>query len=309
MKIIVDTKDYNLQEEKRLLIPFIHDYTGLIGFVNKKGHVKIPHSYERVYDDFYHKEDVIRIALSDNEGKLVKTIISIDGKRLFKEYYKEIIMSVDRQRFVVLKSNGQWAVLDREEFEIVPLGKYDWIDGFRKGFARVKQGKITNGQTRKGKLWGIINTDGKEILPVAFPNIHSFVDELNDYTTFDKDYITIEFFEEEKVESMYVDGFFQPLPYPSRVRHVSFKTLESIYARLGLIGTHLVNEMRKEKEKYQKRIEEYNQSLPRLRDSIKKNMFNKPDYDPSGHYDYNKAAREQIDDAYDGQADAHWNTD
>ena len=35
----------------------------------------------------------------------------------------------------------------------------------------------------------------------------------------------------------------------------------------------------------------------------------KPDYDPSGHYDYNKAAREQIDDAYDGQADAHWNTD
>ena len=93
MKIIVDTKDYDLQEDKRLLIPFIHDYTGLIDFVNKKGHVKIPHSYERVYDDFYHKEDVIRIALSDNEGKLVKTIISIDGKRLFKEYYKEIVMS------------------------------------------------------------------------------------------------------------------------------------------------------------------------------------------------------------------------
>ena len=32
MKIIVDTKDYNLQEDKRAYIPFIHDNTGLIGF-------------------------------------------------------------------------------------------------------------------------------------------------------------------------------------------------------------------------------------------------------------------------------------
>ncbi len=309
MKIIVDTSEYNLQEDKRLLIPFIHNYTGLIGFINKRGHVKIPHSYERVYDDFYHKEDVVRIALNDNKDKLAKTIITIDGKRLFKKYYKEITMSVDRQKFVVLNSNGQWAVLDREEREIVPFGKYDWIDGFRNGFARVKQGKTTNGKSGEGKLWGIINTDGKEILPVVFPNIHSFVDELNDYTTFAKDYITIEFFDEEKVESLYVEGYFNPLPCPSRLRQVSFKTLESLNARLGLIGTHMVNEMRKEKEKYLKRIEEYNKFLPQRRDSIKKNMFNKPRFDPTGHYDYNKAAREQIDDAYDGESDAYWNTD
>lgn len=38
-------------------------------------------------------------------------------------------------------------------------------------------------------------------------------------------------------------------------------------------------------------------------------FWNKPNFDPTGHYDYNKAAREQIDDAYDGRADAHWNTD
>ncbi len=41
-----------------------------------------------------------------------------------------------------------------------------------------------------------------------------------------------------------------------------------------------------------------------------RSMFrNKPDFDPMGHYDYNKVAREQIDDAYDGQLDTHWNTD
>lgn len=312
MKIIVDAKDYNLQEDKRLLIPYVNNYRGHIGFVNKRGHVKIAFSYDAVYDDFYSTDDVVRVGcwgVYGNKEVFVKTVIKSDGKDLFKKRYKEIVMSDDRQLFVVENLKGKWAVLNREEHEIVSFGKYDWIDGYRNGFARVKLGKTTNGKIGEGKLWGIINTDGKEILPVAFPNIHSFMDELNDYTTFSKDYITIEFFDEEKVESLYVEGYFEPLSCPSRLRQVSFKTLESINARLGLIGTHIVNEMRKEKEEYQKRIEEYNKFLPQRRDSIKKNMFNKPQFNPTGHYDYNKAAREQIDDAYDGEPNAYWNTD
>ena len=39
------------------------------------------------------------------------------------------------------------------------------------------------------------------------------------------------------------------------------------------------------------------------------NLYNKPDYDPYGKYDYNKTAREQIPDAYDGESNALWNTD
>ena len=39
------------------------------------------------------------------------------------------------------------------------------------------------------------------------------------------------------------------------------------------------------------------------------NLYNKPAYDPYGKYDYNKTAREQISDAYDGESDALWNTD
>ena len=35
----------------------------------------------------------------------------------------------------------------------------------------------------------------------------------------------------------------------------------------------------------------------------------KPAYDPYGKFDYNRAAREQISDAYDGESDARWNTD
>lgn len=39
------------------------------------------------------------------------------------------------------------------------------------------------------------------------------------------------------------------------------------------------------------------------------NLYNKPAYDPYDKYDYNKTAREQIPDAYDGESDALWNTD
>jgi hypothetical protein len=309
MKIIVDTKYYNLQEDKRLLVPFIHENTGLIGFINRRGHVIIPHSYEHVYDDFYDKEDVVRVALADSKGNLVRTIISANGKVLFKEIYKEIMMSVDRQRFVVENLKGQWAVVDREEKVIVPYGKYDWIDGFRNGFARVKQGKTINGKTGEGKLWGIINADGKEILPVVFPNIHSFVDELNDYTTIKKDYITVELFEEEEVESIYTEGVFSPLPCPSRVRQISFESLNTPTACIGLVGINLASVMRKEKEKYLKRIEEYNKDLPEMRKIHKKNLYNKPDYDPYDNREWLHRYDGSTDDAYEGDPDARWNTD
>ena len=309
MKIIVDTKDYNLQEDKRAYIPFIHDNTGLIGFINKRGHIKIPFSYNRVYDDFYNKEDVVRVALEDSNGRLVKTIISADGKMLFKERYKEIIMSADKQRFVVVNLKGQMGVLNREENEVVPYGKYDWIDGFRNGFARVKQGKTTNGKTGEGKLWGIINADGKEILPVVFPNIHSFVDELNDYTTIKKDYIIVELFEEEEVESIYTEGVFSPLPCPSRVRQISFESLNTPTACIGLVGINLASVMRKEKEKYLKRIEEYNKDLPERRKIHKKNLYNKPDYDPYDNREWLHRYDGSTDDAYEGDPDARRNTD
>lgn len=44
-------------------------------------------------------------------------------------------------------------------------------------------------------------------------------------------------------------------------------------------------------------------------DYIKMTSSPKPEYDPSGYYDYNKAAREQISDAYEGDSDMYWNTD
>ena len=108
---------------------------------------------------------------------------------------------------VVERIDGKWGVADSEGNEIVPFGKYGWIDGFDHGLARVRtSGKlyrsrakavaiITNSQNvitdpveiaqekdnerelhpERFAKWGIINERGEEVLPVVYDNIWNFL--------------------------------------------------------------------------------------------------------------------------------------
>ena len=47
--------------------------------------------------------------------------------------------------FVVRNKNYEWVVLNINGFEIVPFGKYEWIDAFDSGLCRVRShGHIRN---------------------------------------------------------------------------------------------------------------------------------------------------------------------
>lgn len=81
---------------------------------------------------------------------------------------------------VIQRSDYKWGVINQDGNEVVPFGKYNWIDGFDNGLARVKiveKGEILN----KGK-WGIINEKGEEVLPVIYDSIWNFLDK-NRYST------------------------------------------------------------------------------------------------------------------------------
>ena len=94
-----------------------------------------------------------------------------------------------------------WGVLDIEGNEIVPFGKYSWIDGFDQGLARVRSGRVA---IRKGLMgtekkieaiegkdnnikgdkvknprqdakWGIINEEGEEVIAVEYDEIWNFL--------------------------------------------------------------------------------------------------------------------------------------
>lgn len=81
---------------------------------------------------------------------------------------------------VLQKRNYQWGVVDLEGNEIVPFGKYDWIDGFDHGLARV------NKTGTNGKKWGIINMAGEEVLPVEYDSVWNFYGKNRNSTTIEK---------------------------------------------------------------------------------------------------------------------------
>lgn len=97
------------------------------------------------------------------------------------KYLKETIYGKVK---VVERQDCQYAVIDLEGNEIVPFGKYAWIDGFDHGLARVRIGHSQNTTHVFGpdgkevplwRKWGIINKQGIEVLPVIYDNIWNFL--------------------------------------------------------------------------------------------------------------------------------------
>lgn len=121
--------------------------------------------------------------------------------------------------YVIEHQNGDYGVVDSEGHVIVPFGKYGWIDGFSLGLARVrtkgKHGRVGNiigivdldgplnimGQAEVKKhiaedrknnpqqyaKWGIINAQGKEVLPLEYDDIWDFFNKDISFTTVEKD--------------------------------------------------------------------------------------------------------------------------
>ena len=83
---------------------------------------------------------------------------------------------------VIQRSDYKWGVTDLEGNIIVPFGKYDWIDGFDQGLARVKIGRAPSNQVGNDNKWGIINEQGEEVLSVEYDEIWNFFGK-NRYST------------------------------------------------------------------------------------------------------------------------------
>ena len=86
---------------------------------------------------------------------------------------------------VVENSHYDWAVLNENGEEIVPWGKYQWIEGYDNGLSRVFT-NVKNDDTWI-KKWGIINETGVEVLPVEYDNVWNFYHKNRITTTVEKD--------------------------------------------------------------------------------------------------------------------------
>jgi hypothetical protein len=177
---LVNGENYNLKDDKRLLIPYIQD--GKTGLVTRQGEIKIEACYyDYIISDCYTIEDLIRVGRNYAFGYVqgngnVKAyngtkwgIMDAECNLLIPVEYDRIIISDDKKLFTVKKRPSSHAVINMGNEYIVPFGKYQWIDGFWRGYARVM--KTLSPTTR---LWGLIDKEGKEVLLVKYKGVSNF---------------------------------------------------------------------------------------------------------------------------------------
>lgn len=184
-KFLVPASSYNMQDDNRLLIPFTSG--DKIGFVDKEGAIVVKPQFTMYYNDCYDESDYIRVAVDDLYGfprcggrvatykRPMYGLINYKGETIFEPSFYCLIPAIGNKKlYTVQNKHFGYAVLNIDGIEVAPFGKYSWIDGFDKGLARVKIGNVTNGQNENGNKWGLIDENGKEILPLEYDNIWTF---------------------------------------------------------------------------------------------------------------------------------------
>lgn len=193
---------------------------------------------------------------------------------------------------VIQHSDYKWGVVNAAGEEVVPFGKYDWIDGFDSGLARVRtEGKIGytknivaildenfDAITDRSKIealeeedrkehpewyakWGIINEEGVEVLPVEYDSVWKFFGKNRNSTRVEKDGDLLEVYFHDLNPSL-----------PNRVKSEHFIAEDSYF----------------EHDDYGSHYGEYAGTYAQ---------------DVMGYSD------DEINDAFDGEPEAYWNID
>lgn len=191
-KIIVSQSNYDFEKDNRLLIPF--QVGTKFGFVNKAKQVIIPPSFDIVLDDFYNERSLVRVGKYIGNAyerktsspavyiRIVFGLLKADGTFLIPIEYEGIAIPLYSNCYTLHSRTKGYSVIDFQGNVIIPFGKYNYIDGFDTGLARVKIGSTTNGLSNSDSLWGIIDEGGNENLEPIYANIWNFYNKSRMYT-------------------------------------------------------------------------------------------------------------------------------
>lgn len=183
-RIIVPKKEYDLNLDKRLLIPFVE--IGRIGFMDRDGKIIVLPRYVMCEGECYNETDLIQVSVDEpivffddndvNKRRLYirryHGLINYKGEKILDTIYFEITPAIKNNNILTVRDKDlKYGVIDIKGREIVPFGKYHYISGFDYGLARVAH--TLPGEEKK---WGIIDMEGKEILPLKYNEIWNFYD-------------------------------------------------------------------------------------------------------------------------------------
>lgn len=142
------------------LIPF--SFNGKIGFINKMAEVVVEPKYDKIRGSFREATNYVAVQ-KDNKW----TVINSKGVELLKPENHIIFPGYDCP-LAVIQNQSKSKVVNVETDEVIVDSQYDYIDGFRYGYARVRVGNNNTGK------WGIINEAGKLILPTEYAAVYPF---------------------------------------------------------------------------------------------------------------------------------------
>ncbi len=198
-KVLVPANEYDFSNDKRLLIPFTSGEH--IGFVNRNKEVVVQPKYSMYYGDCYSENDYIKVAITHNYGfPRANGKVASYSKPLYGliNYQGEVVVEPENSVLLVSK-NGETSLLtiQRKDYgygvinldgeEIIPFGKYTWIDGYHNGFARVMIRELTNDiHDSKYNKWGVVDERGEEVIPCIYPHIRKFYGIDNDLIVIDE---------------------------------------------------------------------------------------------------------------------------
>lgn len=183
MKILVDSSNYDYNQDDRLLIPFYE--SGKWGLCNKEGSAVLSAQYDEIRGCCKKESDLMLIVnkytaaflngkkISQYKREHVGVVNSYGEIIIPPEYYS--LEFVPGKRLAVARNDDlQYGVIKMDGTPFIPFAKYQFISGFDHGHARVIITKQLPDNTFLD-LWGIINTDGVEVLPVKYKEVWNFV--------------------------------------------------------------------------------------------------------------------------------------
>lgn len=212
-------------------------------------------------------------------------------KNMNENSYRQVRYPINSSLYTVQSKDYKWGVVDEDDNIIVPFGKYNWIDGFQNGFAKVI-GHNDNAApffrsyrsdgSKKVTEHGIIDENAKEILRPGKFCVWKF---------YDKDFDTIR---------LTRDGQEADIPF-------------EFFARLSAICSGEYNPDDYELED----LEEYDEDEedvdytdePECDSYMSDYGTNYGEYAGTYAQDVMGYSDDVINDAFDGEPDAYWNID
>lgn len=151
-----------LDSIKLPLIPIISN--NKFGFIDVMCNIVVEPIYDEIKGTFRSTESIISVRKSNKW-----TVLNASGEELLPLTYGTIIPGYDCP-LATIQNQSNSKVVNVLTKDIIVNNRFDYIGGFRYGFARVRIGDNNTGK------WGIINEFGGLVVPTQYFAVYSFYD-------------------------------------------------------------------------------------------------------------------------------------